>query len=614
MTRRYTTRSYRRPAKPRTGTGTIRRWRSRRSTSSPLPIIAGGIVVCAFFLVCVVLVQRQSPQPSIASPTNLASDRDAPQRSGPPSAKTASSIVESPSSPTPASVPPPIKIDTSPTSSPRSTTATNASRPSFSSFATTATSSPRHEAGLGPFQTEAGTFTLPSTMPDLAEVTVDWCAPIGDAHVVKDLAPDIVLFFPYPTQTKTIEFAAQHIGLTSTYGFTTICVNFPKMGPKDGVPTDDAKRFYYYPESGSGALWKSAIDQVRARRGLAVRPVLVAGLSGGGSAAGLFADAYPELVAGVFNEAGRVFAIQPRFSGPVMLIHGHQDYVRPEQEQEEARRQRAGLPVSRLTYPPSWGSRGRSDIWRHGAEGPAREFLGAWLAAIADLRLGNGGVVSSMTTWTARSDTTPMPSRRSADIWNRVPKAARAVGSAGDTPVWYAQPGPGQDMGARVVLVDCGPTASQESMRDDVEQLSNRGLQALGVVGKPDSVVTALRQALRDPMLTAAADLPWYPVLLWGSRPAGMLSLQGHSPAAIVAAGPSLTLSLDALVQDASTSGLHLFVNDRPARVTMWKKRFATAHGIEFVTTDPPTHDLWHAQQMDMAGKFISLNLRTIGR
>lgn len=469
--------------------------------------------------------------------------------------------------------------------------------------------SARHSLTKTEISVRSGSFEIESSMPDLPQVTVDWSIPIDSNGRPLPTSADIVLVFPYPTQTDTFTFYNNGPTLSGNMGFTTICVNFPKMDLGGGVSGNDRTRFYYFPESGSGKAWLTAIDRIRDIAKLPKRPVFVTGLSGGGSAANLFADAYPQDVAAVFNEAGRVFAEKASFGGPLMMTCGHEDYVKPNQSAEIKRRTDLKLPIMHLTYSPEWPSRGKSEIWRHGSTGPARAFNDIWLAGVANLRLAGGGTLPLPSAWPNRWNGIPMPNLEACALWDQVPQPAISMNATGYPPVWHASPLKNTPRTAIVVLIDCSNAKTSPDMKDDAEQLREGGYEVFGVAGAEGEVVSALKRALGESR-ELTTGLPWVPILYRGSFPKGILSLRAIPPLGLIAAGPTLTRNIEDLMAVTMKEGLRLRVQDTSDNLEKWKERFSNRKGISWKSLDPSNLDVWHYQHIQESRDCIKTYLQ----
>lgn len=353
----------------------------------------------------------------------------------------------------------------------------------------------RHMASVKPATIATGSFALSTTMPDLPEVICDWCIPLTDDRSPMPSAVDLVCLFPYPTEKQAIGGIASV--LHRHWGFTTLSLRFPGMGSMDG---NDRHRFYYYPESGSGAAWVAAIERVRQIGGFPARPVFVTGRSGGGSAAGLFADAYPDRVAAVVNEAGRVFSTTPRFAGPVLLMHGHHDYVAPDVDAYVAQFPRTQL--TRITFPPSWSQRGSSQIWHHGINGPAEQALWHWLAGVANMRLAKG-VIPPRSTWPARND---LPDDSTADLVAKIANPYQSLTTGSGTGA-IARP-LGKPRGI-IALIGNSFSSDIEETALDAESLANDGWLAIAINGQGRQLAANLRSSFSETAFAGTLHLPW---------------------------------------------------------------------------------------------------------
>lgn len=491
---------------------TTRRYRRRVRRPAPPPVGLFVFGLCAVAMAFVVWVYAQDHRPPAVAVVPVAELVSSPPR--PVSAAIfPPSEIPSPSRPepvtqavsTPPQQPPPAKREAPATQAPAPRPDANASVPPWQPMTPVALSRVRHVASAKPATLATGSFTLPTTMPDLPEVVCDWCIPLADDGVPLASAVDLVCLFPYPTEQQAIR------GLGSVlhrhWGFTTLSIRFPGMGSIDG---NDRRRFYYYPESGSGAAWLEAIRRVRQIGVFPDRPVYVTGRSGGGSAAGLFADANPDLVAAVANEAGRVFAQPPRFTGPVLLMHGHHDYVVPVVDSYLA--QVNGSYLTRFTFPPSWSQRGRSQIWQHGINGPAERAMWSWLAGVANLGLAHG-VIPPRALWPAQFNNITLPNDETAALFAEIPNPYRVLkyNDKTDGAVAIARP-LGTPRGI-IALIGNDFASDFEELAMDAEFLSNSGWLAIAVRGEGHQLTSGLHSALADKELLGTQHLPWMLVM-----------------------------------------------------------------------------------------------------
>lgn len=392
-------------------------------------------------------------------------------------------------------------------------------------------------------------------MPDLPTVRCDWRMPVADDDRPMPSAADIVAMFPYPTETSAVEGFGSP--LAERFGFTLLTIRFPKMRPEDGVPATDRSRWYYYPESGSGAAWIAAIERVRAIGKLPVRPVFAFGRSGGGSAAHLFAEAYPQLVAAVVQEAGRVHAEKVRHPGPMLLLHGHHDYVAPACIALEARLRAAGSQVTRVGFPPSWGGRGSNLIWSHSAGAPAAELMWQWLAGVANLRLQHGSI-PAMATWPVAVGTQRMPDEASRSALQRITPDVQLASVAGAR-IANAQPAPATRPRALAVLA-INRFATQPADTDlDILNLADSGITAIAASADGAPVLPALQLALKRQEYASVRELPWILAVDDPDGIGGLLGLSSTPPRAVLLFNAS-PKAAKAAAELCSTRGIPLTI------------------------------------------------------
>lgn len=349
-----------------------------------------------------------------------------------------------------------------------------------------------------------GSFEIKSSMPTLPVITCDYRIPLGQDGKIMPTAHDLVLLFPFPTEKQAIKGIAKD--LTAKWGFSTLSLRFPGFGRDSAILGGDRERFYYYPESGAGQAWIDAIARVREIGGLEERPVFVTGRSGGGSAASLFADAYPELVAAVANEAGRVFADEAAFKGPTLMMYGAHDYVVPPVEAWLSKAQDEAVDVVSYTFPPGWRSRGRSRIWQHSIHGPARKAFLRWIIDIADMRIQHGGIPSS-SAWPVQQDGIAYSSEAFKAFMDKVIKRS-VVTETADAWVVTSLPAPaGNPPRGTVVLVGDSFSSSLEELQLDAEQMADNDWRCIAILPHSD---LDLESCIRSQLSFdgAYADLP----------------------------------------------------------------------------------------------------------
>lgn len=239
-----------------------------------------------------------------------------------------------------------------------------------------------------------GSFVLSTTVPQVPQVLCVFLMPMGAQGRPAATAPDIVLRFGWTNQRCLTEGDAAR-SLATRWGFTVLTVQWPDQ---PGLHRDRDKGFSIYPESGSGAVWMQALAHVRTLGRLPPRKVFALGWSAGGSSAYQFADAYGDEVEAVAALGGRIYPAEPRFRGPVLLLHSDKDRV--VENLALARRLTAvQVPVTHLTFPPNWLERGRRGGWAHNIDGSAWEMARTWIIALADQRAANRGRLRPVNQW-----------------------------------------------------------------------------------------------------------------------------------------------------------------------------------------------------------------------
>lgn len=438
-------------------------------------------------------------------------------------------------------------------------------------------------------RTQDGEIELATAMPTLPKVRCDYRIPLSDDGKPLPTAADMVLLFPYPTEKAAITGIASV--MSSQYGFTTISLRFPGMEPEAGIDREDRSRYYLWPESGSGKAWVDAVEQVRTLGGFPKRSVFVTGRSAGGAAAGLFAEAYPELVAAVANEAGRVYPDRPRFAGPTLIMHGGHDHVVPAVMKHMANSSQAGIAPSRFTFPPSWDGRGRNPIWQHSIHGPAQAAMWRWMTAVADLRLANGGTLPAASTWPVQEGGVAYPAAEVRDLVRQVTPIARQRSINGVT-VAIAAPSADKQPRGLVVLAESTQVVSAANLVLDAEFLADNGWLVLAASADGQPVQPALRTALAGPELAAAANLPWMLVMDDPGELRQSLGLRPRPPAGIV-----LCRLRAPILPELAQATVPVAVIDQKERIELIRQRLGKDKGVTWRTISAADVDSWHRER-----------------
>ena len=326
-----------------------------------------------------------------------------------------------------------------------------------------------------------GSFAFPSTVKGCPLIVCDYKIPHDGQGRPIATAADIVAVFPYPTENNATQGTASALALR--WGFTILSLRFPGMDKESG---DDESTFYYFPQSGSGQAYRTAVLKVREMCGFPVRKLLVTGLSGGGSAAYQYANAFPDEVESVAQEAARVFPFPIKFRGPVLITHGERDYVTSKVLEYSAALSTAHANFTRMTFRPNWGQRGQGSLWTHGQPG-GPIILYAWLADIANARMANRGTLPDFSTWKS-VDGKILPGPLSIATWRKMAPSSKVIASrAGEVTVMY----PAQSMNptAVIFLISNEFTESEEECLFDGDYFADSGKIA---------IVSASEDAARD--------------------------------------------------------------------------------------------------------------------
>lgn len=363
----------------------------------------------------------------------------------------------------------------------------------------------RHATAPAPTRIHEGWFNIQTTMPTLPTVRVDFRIPLGTTGRPLPTAADLVLIFPYPTEKAAISGIAKQ--LSDKYGFTTISIRFPGMGPKDKIDDTDKTQWYYWPESGSGAAWIHAIEKVNTIAGFPKRKAIAIGLSGGGSAAGIFADTHPEAIDAVANMAGRVFANVSVFRGPQLIMFGSNDYVR-----EPILRHANDYPdtsknLTVISFPPRWDSRGKNFLWQHQFRDNAEQFFFAWIVAVSDLRISNGGKMPEASTWPFVDSANHYPSASVQRLAALIPPSSQTV-TQHNTEVITASTAT-DVLPKGVVIIDAtGFEDDIEEIRRDAEFFSDSGWATIAVTLADKSLSETVNKILSMREYNQWSNLP----------------------------------------------------------------------------------------------------------
>jgi len=255
---------------------------------------------------------------------------------------------------------------------------------------------PRKVGDIPPqYHHRVGEFTVPSTMPQEPTITVDYWVPTDAEGRPLPTAQDIVLLFPHKGYGEMAKVGFS-VALVKGLGFTVLMPRFKyRAAQPEGAPKTS---FYIFPSSGSDQVYLEAVKRVVAMENLAKPHLYALGHSAGASAAQMFASAHPDVVKGVFNGAGGTFNLESPYLGPMLTLRTVVDRMEAIPALAAAMNKH-GKDLWEITYPPSWESRGKRELWYHGIGGRPAEFGQHWLRWLADeIRAGRDGSA----TWPAR--------------------------------------------------------------------------------------------------------------------------------------------------------------------------------------------------------------------
>ena len=326
-----------------------------------------------------------------------------------------------------------------------------------------------------------GSLTISSKVKGCPTIRCDYKIPCDGKGRPLPSSADIIAVFPFPSENNATEGFASV--LASRWGFTIFSLCFPGMEKETG---DDPATYYYYPQSGSGEAYRIAAKKIRELAGFPDRNILLTGRSGGGSAAHLFANAYPGEVETVAQEAGQVFPADIQFKGPMLITHGECDHVVPKVLAFDAELSKQHAFFTRISFRPNWESRGNNDIWTHGQyEGDGPKILYAWLSDVANVRSTNHGKMPPFEKWKSDREHA-FPGPLSLDIYKNMP-APRLTVSGPDEVCTIARSSPAIKPKATVILIANAFIESVEEARFDGDFLADNGF--ISIVGTSEKII-----------------------------------------------------------------------------------------------------------------------------
>lgn len=235
----------------------------------------------------------------------------------------------------------------------------------------------------------AGTFTFESKVHAHPTIRCDFVIPLRANGVPLSTAGDMVALFPWPGRQwlRTDEGAWDW---ARRYGFTVFTLNFLNH---DQAKPDDQSKYYIYPQSGSAAAWTQAHLNLLEILSLPVGNKLFAwGESAGGSAAQLYASAFPVRVEALVAFSGRTFDFTNPYLGPTLLLHTTEDRMEENEDLTKRMVQGGAQPVH-YAYAPNWLDWKPGYGWAHTVSGSARHFAQTWLRSLAIMRLKSGKII-----------------------------------------------------------------------------------------------------------------------------------------------------------------------------------------------------------------------------
>lgn len=448
--------------------------------------------------------------------------------------------------------------------------------------------SSRHATVPAPSRIEEGWFELKTSMPTLPTVRCDYRIPLGPNGRPLATAADIALLFPYPTEKAAISGLAKP--LTDKHGFTTVSIRFPGMGNNDPVRPDLRSEFYYFPESGAGDAWIRAVEKVRSIGSLPKRPVFVTGRSGGGSAAALFAEANPGMVAAVANEAGKILPETYAFKGPILISYGAHDYVAPNIERYLFTAKLMGADVDSYTYPPGWSGRGQNPIWQHPIHGAAEKAMWQWLIDVADMRLDKGAIPPSRD-WPARDGGRTWSSTAFRELVGKVIRPAKRSAVEGVN-VFSCSPA-GSDDEQRPVIAVFGSRRSLDYDNPSLcaEYFADRGHWAFCVPQQDvPAGIKALAALLRKPGFAQLRSRRWVFAIDGRLSAAADLAAAPASPYAVVLTGSA------GVPADAAKLGSYSFLDAEEPLAEIRKACADKRVPFDGRVLNPKNLEQWHVQ------------------
>lgn len=355
------------------------------------------------------------------------------------------------------------------------------------------------------------TFTLPSTVPDNAEVTVHATYPL-DANGAIDAtaAADIVYYQGWWDERAFFEKGVFQALAKARFTVVGIFFEGAQKELEEGNPIN--------PTTGSLDVIAAAIDQVRARLHLAVLKPFGCGHSSGGTAVYWAARAKSDFFEAIAPISGNPPPCTAPPALPMLHVQTWGDTGRIEASLAWHRALQVQGLSTMFTPPPMWEARD-SPIWLHLNSQPSVQTAVAWLRALADVRRSCGGELPPPQAWPVQAlasqvrataepaggnRTRPMPS---AEVANRIAALHRDLTERTDTAT-----------GARIVIVSprqpptrvvvvvpqTGRPARQAVW--DAALAAEKGAIGVAISSSKPLTMTDLARMLADPAILPASS------------------------------------------------------------------------------------------------------------
>jgi hypothetical protein len=477
-----------------TRTGTKRRLpkANQNGTAIFLVVLAAILLGGGFLYLCV--GDKHAPKSADFAATTSNSE---------PNSRTTSQVAREQASAADAPIPPntqPIPYDTEPSSAaaPPPSPSSQQEEPELSPWVASSDSHQDHKLSSNSYQTYRGSFSVSSHMKSLPSIKCDYVIPIHNGSPLPS-AVDIVAIFPFPTEGDGTKGPAKI--LAENYGFTVLALEFPGFEKDPGA---DHNNFYYYPASGSAEAYTTALSKLRDLCKFPHRKIFAFGLSGGGSMAQLFAEAYPEEVIAVAQEAARIYPIPNRFLGPMLILYGEDDYVAPMVSDFSKKLQNKNAQALIVPFRPNWEMRGKSYLWTHGMYDRPRDIMWKWISDIGNLAANTTAEINP-NTWRI-NDGTRFPGEESYKAWRHMPPPTVRE-KTNSTNVTVSEPGRDAQSRALVIFLSSAAYDRQEEVRFDAIHIADRGYTSVCITGPEADQADAISHSI-DRLSSETRRLP----------------------------------------------------------------------------------------------------------